>query len=80
MLTNAKGKVKFKGYYRSTKSINHNVIYYNTYNIPELKNTTISQKDVCVKYDVDILGKVHGENDGKGIKCGEPLSLLREKS
>ena len=74
-------KVKRRGFYFSTKSVNKNRIYMtnensrrNLKNVNETENCIIAQKDIIKKYDIDILGKKGGE-----IKeCGEPLSLLPE--
>ena len=74
------GSLKFEGYYKSTKDINTNRLYFSIDNISMSTICTITQKDNCIKLDIDLLGRVHGENGGKGISCGEPLSLLREKS
>lgn len=79
-ITNAKGLLKIEGYYRSTKAINRNQLYFTSDNSPEYKTDSIAKKDKCIKLSVDITGRVHGENNGSGISCGEPLSLLKEKN
>lgn len=77
----SKGKIKFEGYYKSVYNINRNKFYYIADNHYDIKNSfSIVKKDKIIKLNIDILGKVTGENNGEGIKCGEPLSLLREKS
>lgn len=77
------GSLKFEGYYKAVKDINRGLFYIICNNKPIDKNDrgkSIAQKDTCIKLDVDLLGRIHGENGGKGIACGEPLSLLKEKS
>lgn len=75
-------QLKFEGYYKSVCNINKNKIYYISNNKPNSKNDNliIRKTDKCIKLEVDIMGKIQGENDGKGISCGEPLSLLKEKN
>ncbi len=75
-------KLKFEGYYRSVFNINENRICYISDNKPNSKkdNLTIAKTDICIKLTVDLLGNIHGENNGGGISCGEPLSLLKEKN
>lgn len=72
--------IKFEGYYRSVKAITRNQVIYYSDNEPTGKINSLTKKDSCIKLDIDLLGNIHGENGGKGISCGEPLSLLREKS
>lgn len=79
-VTNSKGKLKFEGYYKSVKNINENRIFAVTNNNPTAKTPGLTKKDRCIKLSVDILGKLTGYNNGEGIKCGEPLSLLKEKN
>ena len=79
VITN-KGKLKFEGYYKSVKTITGNQIYCISDNNPDAIIPSITKKDKCIKLSVDLLGKISGYNNGEGIKCGEPLSLLREKS
>ena len=76
----AKGKIKFEGYYRSVENINLNRLRIITTNNPIVKIGSISKKDSCIKLNVDITGNISGENTGKGIACGEQLSLLKEKN
>ena len=75
-------KLKFEGYFKSIKDVNTNRFRYITDNKPfdVDKNSSIAQNDIVIKMTVDITGKVYGENDGRGISCGEPLSLLKEKN
>ena len=79
-VTNKKSKIKFEGYYKSVKTITRNQIYCISDNNPSAIIPAITKNDTCIKLSVDLLGKVNGYNNGEGIKCGEPLSLLREKS
>lgn len=79
-VTTNKGKLKFEGYYKSVKTISRNQIYCISNNNPNSIIPSITKKDKCIKLSVDILGKTSGYNNGEGIKCGEPLSLLREKN
>lgn len=79
-VTNSKGALKFEGYYKSVKTINRNQIYLIINNNPNYIVDSITKKDTCIKLDVDLMGRIQGENDGKGISCGEPLSLLKEKN
>lgn len=74
----SKNKVKFEGYYLSSKNVNENRFYAVLNNGTESVTISVSQKDRCIKLNVDILGNVSGFNDGRGISCGEPLSLLEE--
>ncbi len=77
------GSLKFEGYYKAVKDINRGFFYIICNNKPIEKNDrgkSIAQKDTCIKLDVDLFGRIHGENGGRGIACGEPLSLLKEKS
>lgn len=74
----SKNKVKFEGYYLSSKSVNNNRFYAILNNGTEKVIISVSPKDRCIKLNVDILGNVSGFNDGRGISCGEPLSLLEE--
>jgi CRISPR-associated endonuclease Csn1 len=77
---NSKGTLKFEGYYKSVKTINRNQIYLITNNNPNYIVDSITKKDTCIKLIVDLIGRVSGEKDGRGISCGEPLSLLKEKN
>lgn len=79
-VTTNKGKLKFEGYYKSVKNISRNQIYCISNNDPNSIVHSITKKDKCIKLSVDILGKTSGYNNGEGIKCGEPLSLLRAKN
>lgn len=75
-------KLKFEGYFKSIKDVNTNRFRYITDNKPfdVEKCSSIAQKDIVIKLTVDLMGRVQGEKDGRGISCGEPLSLLKEKS
>lgn len=75
-------QLKFEGYYKSVYNINENRISYISNNKPSAKDEKIiiGKTDICIKLVVDIIGKIQGENGGKGISCGEPLSLLKEKN
>ena len=79
-VTTNKGKLKFEGYYKSVKTISRNQIYCISNNDPNSIVPSITKKDKCIKLSIDMLGKISGYNNGEGIKCGEPLSLLTEKS
>lgn len=79
-VNNCKGALKFEGYYKSVKTINRNQMYLIINNNPNYIVDSITKKDTCIKLDVDLMGRIQGENDGKGISCGEPLSLLKEKN
>ena len=79
-VTNNKGKLKFEGYYKSVKAITRNQISCISNNNPNPIIPSITKKDKCIKLSVDLLGSISGYNNGEGIKCGEPLSLLREKN
>ena len=69
-----KGKLKFEGFYQSVKNIKEKRIYIKVNNIPcNSTNKTIAVNDKLKKYDISLLGKRGGE-----IKCGEPLSSIRE--
>ena len=72
-------QLKFEGYYKSVKTINRNQIYLIINNKPDYIVDSITKKDICIKLTVDLIGRINGEKDGKGISCGEPLSLLKEK-
>lgn len=72
-------QLKFEGYYKSVKTINRNQIYLIINNKPDYIVGSITKKDICIKLTVDLIGRINGEKDGKGISCGEPLSLLKEK-
>ncbi len=81
-ITKSNGKLKFEGYFKSLKDINTNRFRYISDNKPydTDKYATVAQKDNVVKLTVDLVGRIQGENGGMGISCGEPLSLLKEKS
>lgn len=79
-VTNKKGQIKFDGYYKSVKNISRNLIYCISDNQPLLQICSITSKDRCIKLSVELLGIITGCNNGEGIKCGEPLSLLKEKN
>ena len=79
-IVDSKGKIKLEGYYLSVKNINENRIYSISNNKNNEKFVSISPKDKCIKLSVDVIGKISGENNGEGISCGEPLSLLKEKN
>ena len=70
----AKGKVKFIGYYKSVHNINTRRLWMNNNNNNSSCDLTISVKDTVKKYNIDILGKIGGE-----VKCSAPFMLLREK-
>ena len=65
--------LKFEGYYRSTKSVNLNMLYFRCNNSSSDIYKTISRNDIFKKYNVDILGNLGGE-----VKCSEPFILLPE--
>lgn len=71
---NNKNEIKFRGYFRSVKSINRSVFYCNLNTCPKDEICSISTKDTVTKYSVDILGKMGGK-----IRCGEPLLSAEEK-
>lgn len=64
----------------SDKNISRNLIYCISDNQPLLQICSITSKDRCIKLSVELLGIITGYNNGEGIKCGEPLSLLKEKN
>ena len=68
----------FEGYYMSVKCINRKQFYNISDNVLNDKPKSILQNGKYIKLNVDILGKVTGYNNGEGIPCGEPLSLLKE--
>ena len=78
----SENKIKFEGYYKSVNNINEPSFNYISNNkiFDSTKRITVEKKDRLIKLSVDILGKITGEKNGDGIKCGEPLSLLREKN
>lgn len=78
----SENKIKFEGYYKSVNNINEPSFNYISNNkiFDSTKRITVAKKDRLIKLSVDILGKITGEKNGDGIKCGEPLSLLREKN
>ena len=67
-------KLKFEGYYRSTKNVKEKRLYFRKSNANSDLDKTIAQKDSIKKYNVDILGKLGGE-----VKCSVPFMLLPEK-
>ena len=77
-----KGGIKFEGYYRSVFNVNENRFRFLSDNKPvdQKKAKGIAAKDTVIKLDVDLFGRIRGENGGKGISCGGPLSLLKEKN
>lgn len=76
----SKNALKFEGYYRSVFNINQKKFSNIKNNYINKSPFYLGAKDKCIKLNVDILGKITGENNGDGIKCGEPLSLLKEKN
>lgn len=74
------GQVKFEGYYRSVFNTNQKQFCNIKNNSVNKTPFHLAAKDKCIKLNVDILSKISGENNGDGIKCGEPLTLLREKN
>lgn len=77
-IIDSKNDCKFEGIYLSVKNINRNLFYNIKDNRNNEKEVAVSQKDKCIKLSVDILGNISGFNNGEGISCGEPLSLLKE--
>lgn len=77
-ITDKKGQIKFEGYYKSTKNVNQNRVYNIESNGVDCNPVTIAKNGKIIKLNVDILGKISGYNNGEGISCGEPLSLLKE--
>lgn len=73
--TSKKEEVKFEGYYKSVANINQGLFCWYERNKPDGKKKVvgISQKDTLEKYDIDPIGVVGGK-----IKCGEPLSSIKE--
>ena len=69
-----KNRMKFEGYYRSTKSVNLNMLYFRCNNSSSDIYKTISRNDIFKKYNVDILGNLGGE-----VKCSEPFMLMPKK-
>ena len=74
------GKVKCEGYFISAKNLNRSCVYIKTNNESENCICSIAQSDRVIKLDVDMLGKINGENNGRGISCGEQLLLPKEKN
>ncbi|MDD4689030.1 MAG: type II CRISPR RNA-guided endonuclease Cas9, partial [Eubacteriales bacterium] len=77
VVKNKAGKVKLKGFYKSVKSINRGSFYFAFDNKPFDSKTDIASiglTDTVEKYHIDMLGYLGGK-----IKCGAPLSLLKEK-
>ncbi len=74
--TSKKEEVKFEGYYKSVANINQGLFCWYERNKPDGKKKVvgISQKDTLEKYDIDPIGVVGGK-----IKCGEPLSSIKER-
>ena len=75
-------QLKFEGYFKSIKNVNENSFRFISDNKPcaEDKRVSVAKRDIVIKLTVDLMGRVQGEKDGRGISCGEPLSLLKEKS
>ena len=69
-----RNRLKFEGYYRSTKNVKEKRLYFRNNNSSSNIDKTIAQKDTIKKYNVDILGNLGGE-----VKCSEPFMLLPEK-
>jgi CRISPR-associated endonuclease Csn1 len=69
-----RNRLKFEGYYRSTKNVKEKRLYFRNNNSSSDIDKTIAQKDTIKKYNVDILGNLDGE-----VKCSEPFMLLPEK-
>lgn len=78
----SENNIKFEGYYKSVNNINEPSFGFISNNkiFDSKKRISIAKKDKIIKLSVDILGKITGENNGDGIRCGEQLSLLREKN
>jgi CRISPR-associated endonuclease Csn1 len=77
VIKNKNGKIKKKGFYRGVFNINQNRFSFSFDNKVfngRTDNANIAKDDIVEKYYVDILGNIGGK-----IKCGEPLSLLKEK-
>lgn len=68
----------FEGYYMSVKSIKRKQFYTISNNVLSDTPKAILQNGKYIKLNVSILGEVTGYNNGEGISCGEPLSLLKE--
>lgn len=69
-----RNRLKFEGYYRSTKNVKEKRLYFRNNNSSSDIDKTIAQKDTIKKYIVDILGTLGGE-----VKCSEPFMLLPVK-
>lgn len=69
-----RNRLKFEGYYRSTKNVKEKRLYFRNNNSSSDIDKTIAQKDTIKKYNVDILGNLGGE-----VKCSEPFMLLPVK-
>ena len=67
-------KLKFEGYYRSTKNVNRNLLYIRNNNVNSDVIVSVTKNDKVIKLNVDILGKLGGE-----VKCSVPFMLLSEK-
>lgn len=87
-------KLNFEGYYKSVCDISTNRLFCLKNNTPQLKKDDSNKvsafdnarkilkmkKGICInkndsieKYEVDLLGEIKGK-----VKCGEPLSSIRE--
>ena len=69
-----KNRLKFEGYYRSTKNVKENRLYFRNNNNSTDIDKTIAQKDCIKKYNINILGNMGGE-----VKCSEPFMLMPKK-
>ena len=76
-ITEKDGKIKFEGYYLSSKSVNRNSFYNISNNSTNNNPVAVTQTCKCIKLNVSVLGEISGYNNGEGISCGEPLSLLK---
>ena len=69
-----RNRLKFEGYYRSTKNVKEKRLYFRNNNSSSDIDKTIAQKDTIKKYNIDILGNLGGE-----VKFSEPFMLLQKK-
>ncbi len=74
-ITNKKGEIKFRGFFKAVYNINQNAFSFAEINKPmqSKKYCIISKNDTIRKYYIDILGRKGGE-----IRCSAPLLLTRE--
>jgi CRISPR-associated endonuclease Csn1 len=73
------GKCKFSGFFKFSTILGGKQqrilgAWNNKPYVSSRDYLTLSKTDTVKKYHVDILGHIGGE-----IKCGKPLSLLKEK-